>query len=66
MEQELPERCRRAVRFMLSVEISTIYKKGDKTRKIHHVVILPLESVAQPALLAPSPDSTAASVPLAT
>ncbi|MCK4608859.1 MAG: UvrD-helicase domain-containing protein [Gammaproteobacteria bacterium] len=25
-------------RFMLTVEISTIYKKGDKTRKIHHVV----------------------------
>ncbi len=48
VEQGLPERCRRAVRFMLSVEISTIYKKGDKTRKIHHVVILPsLESVAR-------------------
>ena len=48
VEQELPERCRRAVSFMLSVEISTIYKKGDKTRKIHHVVILPtLESVAR-------------------
>ena len=48
VEQELPEHCRREVRFMLSVEISTIYKKGDKTRKIHHVVILPtLESVAR-------------------
>ncbi len=48
VEQELPEHCHRAVRFMLSVEISTIYKKGDKTRKIHHVVILPtLESVAR-------------------
>ena len=48
VEQELPERCRREVRFMLSVEISTIYKKGDKTRKIHHVVILPtLESAAR-------------------
>ncbi len=48
VEQELPECCRRAVRFMLSVEISTIYKKGDKTRKIHHVVILPtLESAAR-------------------
>ena len=48
VEQEWPEHCRRAVRFMLSVEISTIYKKGDKTRKIHHVVILPsLESVAR-------------------
>ncbi len=48
VERELPERCRREVRFMLSVEISTIYKKGDKTRKIHHVVILPtFESAAQ-------------------
>ncbi len=30
-----------ATRFMLSVEISTIYKKGDKTRKIHHLVYAP-------------------------
>ena len=29
------------VRFLLSVEISTIYKKGDKTRKVHHVVFAP-------------------------
>ena len=29
------------VRFLLSVEISTIYKKGDKTRKVHHVVFTP-------------------------
>ncbi len=29
------------VRFLLSVEISTIYKKGDKTRKVHHVVFVP-------------------------
>ena len=29
------------VRFILSVEISTIYKKGDKTRKVHHVVFAP-------------------------
>lgn len=29
------------VRFVLSVEISTIYKKGDKTRKVHHVVFVP-------------------------
>ena len=29
------------VRFMLSVEISTIYKRGDKTRKVHHLVYLP-------------------------
>lgn len=29
------------VKFLLSVEISTIYKKGDKTRKVHHVVFVP-------------------------
>lgn len=29
------------VRFVLSVEISTIYKKGDKTRKVHHVIFAP-------------------------
>jgi DNA helicase-2/ATP-dependent DNA helicase PcrA len=28
-------------RFVLTGEISTIYKKGDKTRKVHHLVILP-------------------------
>ena len=29
------------VRFMFTGEISTIYKAGDKTRKVHHVVCLP-------------------------
>ncbi|MBF0271985.1 MAG: UvrD-helicase domain-containing protein [Magnetococcales bacterium] len=29
------------VRFMLTVEISTIYKKGDCTRKVHHVIGVP-------------------------
>jgi ATP-dependent DNA helicase UvrD/PcrA len=28
-------------RFLLSVEISTIYKRGDRTRKVHHLVFLP-------------------------
>ena len=34
----LPPSCRRPVRFMLSTEISTIYRKGDKTRKVHHLI----------------------------
>ena len=34
----LPPSCVAPVRFMLSVEISTIYKKGDRTRKIHHLI----------------------------
>lgn len=29
------------VRFMLQVEISTIYKKGGRTRKVHHLVYVP-------------------------
>lgn len=38
----------RVVRFMLSVEISTIYKRGDKTRKVHHLIYLPdLDAVAR-------------------
>ena len=30
-----------AVRFMLEVEISTIYKKDDRTRKVHHLIYAP-------------------------
>jgi DNA helicase-2/ATP-dependent DNA helicase PcrA len=29
------------VRFMLSVEISTIYKRDDRTRKVHHLIYMP-------------------------
>jgi len=44
----LPPACQGEVRFMLSVEISTIYKRGDRTRKIHHLVYLPdLDAVAR-------------------
>jgi DNA helicase-2/ATP-dependent DNA helicase PcrA len=39
--QALPPACRAPVRFMLEVEISTIYKKGDRTRKIHHLIYAP-------------------------
>lgn len=37
----LPASCRAGVRFMLSTEISTIYKKGEKTRKVHHLIYAP-------------------------
>ena len=30
-----------APRFVLTGEISTIYKRGGKTRKVHHVILLP-------------------------
>ncbi|MBM2616939.1 UvrD-helicase domain-containing protein [Actinoplanes sp. LDG1-06] len=31
----------RAATFMLSVEISTIYKRDDRTRKVHHLIYMP-------------------------
>ena len=34
-------------RFILQVEISTIYKKGDRTRKVHHLVFVPDLAAAQ-------------------
>src|SRR5215475_4797436 len=39
--EKLPVACRRPVRFLLEVEISTIYKKADRTRKIHHLIYAP-------------------------
>lgn len=41
VQRRLPPACRKPVRFMLSTEISTIYKKGDKTRKVHHLIYAP-------------------------
>ncbi|WP_049807106.1 UvrD-helicase domain-containing protein [Pseudofrankia inefficax] len=39
--RRLPASCRTATRFLLSTEISTIYKKGDRTRKVHHLLYAP-------------------------
>jgi DNA helicase II / ATP-dependent DNA helicase PcrA len=44
VQKKLPPRLasvEQPVRFQLSVEISTIYKKGERTRKVHHLVYLP-------------------------
>ncbi|MGH8887194.1 MAG: UvrD-helicase domain-containing protein [Egibacteraceae bacterium] len=42
----LPPSCNNPVRFLLSVEISTIYKRAGRTRKVHHLVYAPdLETV---------------------
>lgn len=41
ISEKLPKSCQGKTHFMLSVEISTIYKKGDKVRKIHHLVYAP-------------------------
>ncbi|MBI5183754.1 MAG: UvrD-helicase domain-containing protein [Nitrospinae bacterium] len=41
MKEEIPHSCLSDVQFILQCEISTIYKKGDMTRKIHHVIFMP-------------------------
>ncbi len=41
VDQEVPESCRAPVRFLLSVEISTIYKKAERTRKVHSLFFAP-------------------------
>jgi len=40
-DQQIPRSCRNPVRFILSTEISNIYKKNDKTRKNHNLVLMP-------------------------
>jgi len=39
--RKLPPSVHAPVRFMLSVEISTIYKRDERTRKVHHLIYLP-------------------------
>src|SRR4030043_185986 len=39
--KELPDSCRSPVRFLLSGEISCIYKRDGQTRKIHHLILMP-------------------------
>src|ERR1700761_4185668 len=41
LRQRTPAACNQAVRFMLSVEISTIYRRDERTRKVHHLIYAP-------------------------
>lgn len=41
LKPEIEKEINASVKFILTVEISTIYKKWDKTRKVHHVVFVP-------------------------
>ena len=41
LDADIPESCRAGVRFILSAEVSTIYKKNDRTRKVHSVILSP-------------------------
>ena len=46
-DAQVPESCRRPVRFMLVTEISNIYKKNGRTRKNHNLVFAPDIEVAR-------------------
>jgi DNA helicase II / ATP-dependent DNA helicase PcrA len=41
MEKEIPPSCSGPTRFVLTGEISCIYKKNGKTRKVHHLILMP-------------------------
>jgi uncharacterized protein (TIGR00375 family) len=41
VRRRVPASCAQPVRFMLSVEISTIYRRGERTRKVHHLIYAP-------------------------
>lgn len=47
VDRRLPPSCRSAVRFMLSTEIATIYKRAGQTRKVHHLIYVPDFAAAQ-------------------
>jgi DNA helicase II / ATP-dependent DNA helicase PcrA len=40
-DADVPASCRAPVRFVLGVEISCIYKKAGRVRKVHHLVFAP-------------------------
>ena len=46
-DQQVPPACLQPVRFLLSTEISNIYKKNDKTRKNHNLILAPDLSIAE-------------------
>ena len=41
VDATVPNLCRDEVRFLLSAEISSIYKKNGRTRKVHNLIFLP-------------------------
>ena len=46
-DQQVPDACRQPVRFILTAEISNIYKKAGKTQKNHNLVFVPDLETAQ-------------------
>ena len=48
VDADVPAACRAPVRFMLSVEVSSIYSRGDRVRKVHNLIYAPdFESAAR-------------------
>jgi DNA helicase-2/ATP-dependent DNA helicase PcrA len=48
VDAEIPASCRAPVRFILSVEVSSIYSRGDRVRKVHNLIYAPdFESAAR-------------------
>lgn len=47
LESEVPESCRSDTRFILTTEISCIYSKNGRTRKVHNIVFSPSLEIAQ-------------------
>ncbi len=41
MTDDVPGACKADVSFILSAEVSTIYRKNGKTRKVHSVILMP-------------------------
>lgn len=41
VEKDVPHSCLNTPRFLLSGEISCIYKRGGQTRKVHHLILMP-------------------------
>ena len=41
LRRTLPPSCQAEIRFLLSTEISTIYKRDGATRKVHHLLYAP-------------------------
>jgi uncharacterized protein (TIGR00375 family) len=47
LRRSSPHSCGGEVRFMLSAEISTIYRAGERTRKVHHLLYAPTFEAAE-------------------
>ncbi|HEV2375146.1 MAG TPA: UvrD-helicase domain-containing protein [Streptosporangiaceae bacterium] len=47
LRRTLAPSCHQEVRFLLSAEVSTIYKRDERTRKVHHLIYAPTFSAAE-------------------